>query len=200
MQSEQTYRQLGGNRLAKNWNWWSRKLHRWGALLSAIPLLVVIVSGILLQVKKQVTWVQPKTMKGSEPAEPPSQNWPQLLKACQTLDAPRISQWSDIDRIDVRPGKGICKVQAINGWEVQIDLASGKVLSHAYRRSDLIESLHDGSFFADAAKLWIFLPNGIILLGLWISGAWLWYLPLRKRRSKGAPAQQRESAPPAAKP
>lgn len=192
MQNKQQHRQLGSNRLAKNWNWWSRKLHRWGALLSAIPLLIVILSGILLQVKKQVTWVQPETMKGSAPGESPTQDWPQLLKACKQLDAPKISQWSDVDRIDVRPSKGICKVQSKNGWEVQIDLATGDVISHAYRRSDLIESLHDGSFFADAAKLWIFLPNGIILLGLWISGAWLWYLPLGRRKSKRVPAKKRE--------
>ena len=42
--------------MARNLNWWTRKLHRWGALLTALPLLIVIVSGLLLQVKKQIPW------------------------------------------------------------------------------------------------------------------------------------------------
>ena len=95
-----------------------------------------------------------------------------------------VDEWSDIDRIDVRPAKGVAKVRCVNYWEVQVDLSSGRVLSSTWRRSDLIESLHDGSFFADAAKLWVFLPNGLILLGLWVSGMWLWYLPFRSRRRR----------------
>jgi uncharacterized iron-regulated membrane protein len=63
-------------------------------------------------------------------------------------------------------------------------LADGRILSSAYRRSDWIEQLHDGSFFGDWAKLWLFLPNGIVLLGLWITGAYLWYLPFYAKRKK----------------
>lgn len=148
-------------------------------------MLVVIVSGLLLQVKKQFSWVQPPTMKGSKPAELPLQSWDQILDSAHGVADAGIVHWDDIDRIDVRPGKGIAKIQSMNRQEIQIDLATGDVLSVDYRRSDLIESLHDGSFFADSAKLWVFLPNGVVLLGLWITGVWLWYLPLgTKRRRK----------------
>lgn len=170
--------------MAKNWNWWSRKLHRWGALLTAIPLLIVIVSGLLLQVKKQVAWVQPPSSKGTRPGDAPTADWEAILSACKGVSETSVESWGDIDRIDVRPSKGICKVQVNDRWEIQLDLATAEVLNVAYRRSDVIESLHDGSFFADAAKLWVFLPNGLILLGLWITGAWLWYLPFSKRRVK----------------
>lgn len=47
-------------------NKWTRKLHRWGALLTAVPLLLVIVTGLLLQVKKEAAWIQPPTMRGSD--------------------------------------------------------------------------------------------------------------------------------------
>lgn len=170
--------------MAKNWNWWSRKLHRWGALITAIPMLLVIGTGLLLQVKKQVPWVQPATQKGAEKNVVPSQSWENLLEVARGVEQAEIEDWEDVDRLDVRPGKGIVKVQAKNHWELQIDLTSGELLSATYRRSDLIESLHDGSFFADWAKLWIFLPNGLILLGLWLTGLWLWYLPLSRRRGK----------------
>lgn len=163
-------------------NKWTRKLHRWGALITFVPLLLVIVTGLLLQVKKQSAWVQPPTMKGS--TKEPQLQWPTLLVQCQQVPEAEIKTWADINRIDIQPGKGVVKVQSANHWELQLDLADGKLLSSAYRRSDWIEQLHDGSFFGDWAKLWVFLPNGLILLGLWLTGAYLWYLPIYAKRKK----------------
>ncbi len=166
----------------KRTNKWTRKLHRWGALITVLPLFLVIVSGLLLQVKKQVTWVQPPTVKGT--TKVPEIEFAQILATSQLAKHAEIESWSDIDRLDVRPSKGVVKVQSKNRWEVQIDLKSSEILSESYRRSDFIESLHDGSFFPDSAKLWVFLPNGLILLGLWVSGVYLWYLPFLSKRKK----------------
>jgi uncharacterized iron-regulated membrane protein len=163
-------------------NRYSRKLHRWGAIIIAIPLLLVIVTGILLQIKKQVAWVQPPTLRG----ESSELNilWDDVLKSATAQPEAEIKSWDDIDRLDVRPGRGLIKVRSNNGWEVQIDASNANVLSTNYRRSDLIESLHDGSFFDDRAKITVFLANGLILLGLWFTGMWLWYLPISARRKK----------------
>jgi len=38
-------------------NKWSRWLHRWGSILIALPIHLVIATGIVLQLKKQVAWV-----------------------------------------------------------------------------------------------------------------------------------------------
>ena len=60
----------------------------------------------------------------------------------------------------------------------------------AYRRSDMLEAMHDGSFFSNAAKYGLFIPSGICLLVLWASGLYLFALPLwrnwRKRHRKVA--------------
>lgn len=170
--------------MPRNVNWWTRKLHRWGAVACAVPALLVFGSGLLLQVKKQVEWVQPPTQQGQLTNDTPRTSWSDILNAVRNVPAADVRGWSDIDRLDMRPSKGIVKVRCKNRWEVQIDLESGEVLSSIYRRSDLIESLHDGSFFSESAKSWVFLPNGIVLLGLWGTGAWLWYLPLSRRRKK----------------
>jgi len=170
--------------LAKNWNWWSRKLHRWGALPTALPLLLVILTGLILQVKKQVAWVQPPTASGTAKNTTPKIDWLQVLDVARSVPQAEVDDWQDIDRLDVRPSKGILKVRAVNHWELQIDLQTSELLSSTHRRSDWIESLHDGSYFSDAAKLWIFLPNGMVLLGLWLTGCWLWYLPLSRRKKK----------------
>ncbi|MEQ1903848.1 MAG: PepSY-associated TM helix domain-containing protein [Pirellulaceae bacterium] len=177
--------------MSNHFNLYTRRLHRWGALIAFVPLLIVIVSGILLQVKKHVAWVQPPTQKGSAPNEIPQQNWNQILTAIEKVPEAAVQQWSDIDRIDIQIGRGMAKVLCKNRWEVQLDLRSGEILSSQYRRSDFIESLHDGTFFGDWAKLGIFLPNGFVLAGLWLTGAYLWYLPFRSRARKKARMKNR---------
>jgi uncharacterized iron-regulated membrane protein len=160
-----------------------RKLHRWGAIIVALPFLLVLVTGIVLQLKKEIAWIQPPTLRGS--SNVPQIGMGAILDAAKTVEAAQIQDWKDIDRIDVQPSRGIAKVQAKNRYEIQIDLANGAVLQTAYRRSDLFETLHDGSWFHEGAKLWIFLPSGIIVLGLWMTGIYLFVLPHQVRWSRG---------------
>lgn len=162
----------------------SRSLHRWGAIAVALPFLVVIVSGLLLQLKKQLPWVQPPERRGS--AAVPAVPFDRLLAAAQGVPAARVRSWADIDRVDVRPGKGIAKITSTSRWELQVDLGTGAVLQSAYRRSDLIEQLHDGSWFHDAVKLWVFLPSGVLVLGLWLTGMYLYALPWWTRARRKA--------------
>ncbi len=160
----------------------SRKLHRIGAIIIAVPFLVVLITGLLLQVKKDVTWVQPASQEGISTI--PSITFQQILEASKTIPEAQISSWDDIDRLDVRPDKGMVKVRANNHWEIQIDTHNGDILQVEYRRSDIIEAMHDGSWFADAAKYWIFLPTGIIVLVLWVTGIYMYFIPaLNKRRN-----------------
>jgi uncharacterized iron-regulated membrane protein len=154
----------------------SRKFHRWGAVVVAVPFLVVLVTGILLQLKKQIVWVQPPTQKGK--AKEPSVSFEQVLAAVKGVPEAEVKSWKEIDRMDVRPKDGVVKVTCMNRYEVQVDFQTGEVVQVAYRRSDWIESLHDGSGFHDAAKLWLFLPAAVVVLGLWVTGMHLFVLPL----------------------
>ncbi len=163
-------------------NRWSRKLHRWGALLTAIPVFLVISTGLLLQVKKEVPWVQPPTKRGS--GEPANLPWAEILEIARSVPQAQIQSWDDIDRLDIRPDRSLIKIRSRNHWELQVDWNSGAMLQSSYRRSDWIESLHDGSLFGDFSKYFIFLPSGLILLGLWFTGVYLWYLPIGVRRRK----------------
>lgn len=168
--------------MAFNLRVWGRKSHRWGAVIIAAPFLIVLVTGILLQLKKEIEWVQPPTMKGK--GKQPTISFDAILNAARSVTDANIESWSDIDRVDLQPSRGIAKVQAKNRWEIQVDLQTGEVLASAYRRSDLIESLHDGSWFHDRAKLWVFLPAAVIVLGLWFSGMYLFVLPYSARWAK----------------
>lgn len=161
---------------------WTRKLHRHASILFFAPMLVVIVTGLLLQLKKELAWIQPPTAKSA--GGDPTISMDQILVAARSVEEAKIETWDDIDRLDVRPDKGLVKVQPKHAdYEIQVDTKTGAVLQVALRRSDLIESLHDGSFFHDNVKLGLFLPNGFILLFLWASGMILWYLPFSMRRA-----------------
>ena len=164
-----------------------RKVHHWGSIVIALPLLVMIGAGLLLMLKKEVNWIQPPTVSGVS-AQMPQLAMSDLFAAAQSVDEADLRDWADLDRVDIKPAKGVIKFIGENRWEVQVDTTTGEVLQVAYRRSDLIESLHDGSFFADWTKLFLFLPSGAILLVLWGTGLYLFFLPnvknYQKRRAK----------------
>lgn len=172
----------------------NRQVHYWITPFLAIPILVIIGSGILLQVKKQWSWVQPEERRGS--VKSPSITFDQLLTAVRSVPEFNATEWKDINRMDVRPSKGVAKVLLKNGWEVQVDIGSAKVIQKAYRRSDIIEAIHDGSFFAgDLTKLGIFLPAAIALFLLWLTGLWMFWLPfsvkLKRRKARLAKEAQK---------
>jgi uncharacterized iron-regulated membrane protein len=152
-----------------------RKIHRWGAVLIALPFLIVLGTGLLLQLKKEIPWVQPPSARGQ--TKYPIVSFDTLLAAAKDVPDAEVQSWDDIDRLDVRPDRGIVKVQCKNRWEIQIDTATGSVLQVAYRRSDVIESIHDGSWFHDNVKYWIFVPTAVVVVGLWFTGMYLFVLP-----------------------
>ena len=95
-----------------------------------------------------------------------------------------ISSWDDIERIDIRPDKGIAKIKSKNNWEIQIDIETSEIYATNYRRSDIIESIHDGSFFSEVVKYGWFLPSGILLLALSLTGIYMFFIPILKKRRR----------------
>jgi len=166
-----------------------RRFHRYIGIGVAVLLLVSAITGILLAFKKDVDILQPPTQKGVskvlgdwKPIDEIRDIAVQHLQE-QLNDVQQIS----IDKIDVRPDKGIAKVIFDNdNWEIQVDGVSGKVLSMAKRHSDWIERLHDGSIISDGFKLisMNFLGWGVLILIF--TGAWLYYGPGIYRRLKRA--------------
>lgn len=171
-----------------------RKIHHWGSIVIALPLLLMIGAGILLMLKKEVTWIQPETVRGEQVGVPPL-SLDELFAVVKTIPEASSWQWADLERVDFKPGKGVVKFVGANNYEIQIDTHTGDVLQVAYRRSDIIESLHDGSFFSDGTKLYLFLPAGIILFVLWGTGLYLFFLPHLKKRQKKIASQERKIVP-----
>lgn len=160
----------------------SRSLHLWLSLVIFIPVIIVIGSGLLLQVKKEFDWIQPPTQRA--PNAYPTLSFERILQSASTVAEANIVTWEDIDRLDVRPNKGIIKVRGKNHWEIQLDAQSGDVLQVAYRRTDTIEAIHDGSWFFEGAKLWLFLPAAILLFVLWVTGLVMLFTTLKSKYRK----------------
>jgi hypothetical protein len=160
----------------------SRVFHRWGSIIALLPITVIIFSGIVLQLKKVSSYVQPPTQSGA--GTELAIGFDRILEVARTVSEAEIETWEDVDRLDVRPGKGVVKVRCKNRYEVQIDAETAEILQVAFRRSDLIESIHDGSFFNEHFKLWVFLPAGIVLALLLVTGVHLFFLPYLARRKR----------------
>lgn len=159
-----------------------RDIHHWASPIAMLPLGIIIVAGLFLMLKKDVDWIQPPTQRSAiEVTGPPDISLAELYAAAAAIEELEITAWDQFDRIDIRSDRGIAKFIAPNRWEAQIDLVTLETLSLQYRRSDLFEQIHDGSFFADWVKTFIFLPVGVILLVLWATGIWLFFEPYWKR-------------------
>lgn len=171
-----------------------RKIHRiLGISLFGIFVLVAV-SGILLGIKKHSNEVlMPHTYDGSSTNV---RAWKELY-TLEKMAAGALAEFifpasvPALDRIDVRPDKGIAKFIFGRQLEVQIDGATGEVLHIGKRHADWIEDLHDGSLFDDwlktkeePIKVGYTLVSGLALLGFCFTGIWLWYGPKYLKKSK----------------
>jgi hypothetical protein len=83
----------------------SRVLHRWGSIIALLPITIIIFSGIVLQLKKVSPYVQPPTQSGA--GTEPAIGFDRILEVVKTVPEAEIESWEDVDRLDVRPSKGV---------------------------------------------------------------------------------------------
>ena len=77
----------------------------------------MVSSGIMLQLKKQSNWIQPNVEVTSSSKPIMLQSY---LDVVSTVKEANISSWDDIERIDIRPDKGIAKIKSKINWEIQV--------------------------------------------------------------------------------
>jgi uncharacterized iron-regulated membrane protein len=172
-----------------------RKIHRTTGAFLFIFFFVVAITGLLLGWKKNSGGIiLPKSAKGTSTE---LMEWISLdslqKKAFWVLkDSLGTSYSNELDRIDIRPDKGIVKFVFTNHYqEIQLDGATGNLLQIHTRRSDFIEDIHDGSFLdfyfkteGEPFKLFYTSMTGIALFVFTVTGFWLWYGPIVIRNQK----------------
>ena len=171
--------------------------HRWTGIILALVFLNLAGTGFLLLKKKDYAWVQPPVQKGASGGVADFITLQELFQIVFNQGHPDFRSLEDIDRVDFRPEHRVHKVRSRHHHsEIQVDAVTGGVLSVDWRPSDLLESLHDGSFFAGWVHEWFMpvVPFGLLFLSG--SGLYLWLAPkIRRRRHRGEKRRQRQAQP-----
>lgn len=149
----------------------NRQVHRWLSIIVVIPFFIVVTTGCLLQVKRWFPTLQPPSLKSEAgPLKASSIGWDAILTAMKATPEANVSGWKDIKAIDVRPALGVARARTKDGYEVQIDLASGKVLNAGRRWSSLLIEIHEGAYFGAPVRNAVFVPSAFFMLILTITG------------------------------
>lgn len=165
-----------------NWFAWLWRLHRWLGALCGLVLLLTSVTGVLLLVKKDYAWLQPPTVKGEPGPVEALQPLAKVYAAVFALGLPQFRSEADIARIDFRPAQRVHKVLSVHDHlEVQVCATTLRTSGPTVRRSDWLESLHDGSWFGGGAHGWLWPFVGVVLGFLSLSGYVMWLWPKWKR-------------------
>ena len=167
-----------------------RKLHRNVGVIFILFFLLISISGFLLGLKDELG-LKPETQTTNSLNQ---SNWISIQKLDSISKIYAINELeidSEIDRIDIRPDKGIAKVLFKKSFqELQLDLKTGEILSVAKRADNFIERLHDGSiidFYFTENNISTITYVTIISLSLIFmiySGYLLWANPRKIKRNK----------------
>lgn len=178
-----------------------RKVHSVMGAWLFLLFFIIAVSSILLAWKKHSGgWIQQTTQTG---VSSDLKDWlplDSLHNIAMKVYHDSIEAKAPIafDRIEIRKENGVAKFLFNDRFiGIQLDGTTGALLLIEQRRSDIIESIHDGSILdwlfqtnTDVFKIIYSTVNGIALLLFTITGFWLWYGP--KRLSKSFPVQLKE--------
>ena len=172
---------------------WYRKWHNWMGFTSLFVLGLVCLTGLLLIWKKNSHgYLLADSKKGSSTEFSRWLSFDSLTKAATVHMQAKYGASLPlvISRIDARPDKGMVKILYEGHYHgLQLDAATGALLTYEERRADFVEHLHDGTFIDNlmgtkgAAKLTYGSIAGGCLLFLLFSGFWLWYNPRRMKKA-----------------
>lgn len=168
-----------------------RKLHKWVAVPLFAFMFLMGLTGLLLGWKKH-TGLLPPTAKGGSSEAAAWLHVDSLQRIAQAYAADSLHKSTAIERIDIRPKKGIAKIVFADHFsELQLDCSTGEILSVNARYSDILEKIHDGSILDfyfqtsnEQVKLTYTTAVSSSLLLLSFTGFWLWYNPKRIRKMK----------------
>ena len=149
-----------------------RALHRKLSLYTFIPLGIILVSGIVLQLRNQFEWIQPSLIETKADQSP--------LLAPQALIQKLNLNEKEIEQIIYKPSKNNASVRLKSGEEIQMNAQTGEVLKRAIRRTNLLIDIHQGSILGPFGQYGIYLLTGLGMIILYMTGLNL-LLPRRKK-------------------
>jgi uncharacterized iron-regulated membrane protein len=161
----------------------SRKLHKWISVFACLFLVLISGTGLFLGLKSKLAWVRPPTMEGTAvETEADIISIDAAMESAFTAGYAELAEPGDVDRMEYRPKDNLFKVTSKDGYrEVQVDAGTGEVLSTGQRNDQLMEDLHDLSFFGDALHDWILPVVAVGLFVLGVTGIVMFWTPVFRR-------------------
>jgi uncharacterized iron-regulated membrane protein len=155
--------------------------HLWVGVIFTVVLLVISITGILLNHKRglglmpEVDHVPSGEFGAALSLDDLARR---ALRAVGDSSTPGLA----IDRMDVRPRDGLVKVRLRNAssTEVTLDVIDGRVLNIDARGDVFLEKLHSGEIFGSQGIL-LSDAGAVALTLLLITGYWLWLRPRWRR-------------------
>jgi len=160
---------------------WLFRTHLWLGVIITFLVITISVTGIMLNHKRAFGFIPGTDVKQPD-AFASSLPLPELARLAAAAVDPAVAD-AGIDRMDVRPDKGIIKVRFDDRriTEVTLALHDGKVLVTGLRNDSFLEQLHSGDAFGTGGYLLSDLAAGALIL-LVLSGFWMWLYPHAKAR------------------
>ncbi|MCW5936452.1 MAG: PepSY domain-containing protein [Fimbriimonadaceae bacterium] len=160
-----------------------RTLHKWVGLVCSLFLALISATGFLLAIKAKLDWVRPPTMSGGE-----VQSLSEVVSVQKAVDAvvalghPEIQSIDDLDRFEYHADKNVYKlISKDNYLEAQVCGLTADVLSTGRRNDQLLEDIHDMSFFSEGANEWLLPVVAAGLFVLSVSGIVIFAVPIFRR-------------------
>lgn len=150
-----------------------RKYHRIVSIIVVLPFALVLLTGIILQLRQQFEVIQPKAVKMEQIEGKALLSIDEMVRASGEKS-------SNIDQVIWRPAKFHLAMRLKDGREIQMHPQTGVILKDAKRYTSILIELHQGSFFTQWGQYLIFFPAALGLVFLTVSGLVIY--PWRKQR------------------
>jgi uncharacterized iron-regulated membrane protein len=158
--------------------------HLWFGVIFTAALIVISVTGILLNHKRGLGLMPDVPHEPSAPfaVSLPLDSLAAIALRAVAKPAEAAPTLREVDRMDVRPRDGFVKVRMRDAasTEVTVDIATGRVLHIGARGDVFLEKLHSGEAFGGRGVLLGDAAAVVIVITI-ITGYWLWVTPKRRR-------------------
>ena len=161
----------------------TRFLHRWIGFLASLFLAVISITGFFLAMKDRFSFMRPPVQEAVA-----LERAMDILPVAEVLDIafakgyPELNEIGDVDRVDYRPKDNVFKVVSNEGYrEIQVDGVKGTIVSDAFRNDQLMEDIHDMSFFADLMHGYLLPTVALALTFLSLTGIGIFFTPILRR-------------------
>ena len=170
-------------------------IHFWLTPIVSLPLLIIVISGLVLQFKQvgltpekyfpQKYYPQREDLQAIDPK---NLDYQKILEIAKSIPEMKVDSYKDIWRVFIYPQYNIATIRQsnkINNQEVQINLQTAEIIKVTPRVTDWIEDIHEGRFWEIEHYRYmswgIFMVTKILFLVMILAGGAMSYRYVKRK-------------------